>query len=230
MIYLCSDIHGEYEKYSNMMDTIKLTDDDTLFVLGDVIDRGPNGIKILMDMMYRFNVIPLWGNHEYMAIGVLKKLNQEIEEKSIAGLNADFILSMMTWFENGGEITLDEFRELSKDDREAIIEYLEEFKAYDEVTVNGIDYVLIHAGFENFDENKPLSEYEIDDLIWNRTDYNKKHFENKILITGHTPVKYILDGNETIYKFQNNIAIDCGCGFGGKLGVLCLDTMEEFYI
>lgn len=230
MIYVCSDLHGNYEKYIKIFETIDFTDNDTLFVLGDVIDRGPNGIRILMDMMYRFNVIPILGNHEFMAISILKKLSQEIDEKSLEGFDDDFIFSMMTWFENGGAVTLEEFKKLSKDDREAIIEYLEEFSPYDEITVSGVDYVLVHAGFDNFDENKSLSEYEICELLWTRTDYNKQYFKNKVLITGHTPVKAIKENQETIYQNKNNIAIDCGCGHNGKLGILCLDTMDEFYV
>lgn len=230
MIYVCSDIHGNFEKYIKIFNEIELKDSDTLFILGDIIDRGADGIKILNDMMYRFNVVPILGNHEYMAIHILKKLCEEIEEKSLKGFDDEFIFSMMSWFENGGGVTLEQFKELTTDDRRAIIEYLEEFELYAEVNVNDTDYVLVHAGLENFDEKKSLSEYTIDELLWTRTDYNKMHFKNKKLVTGHTPVSHILDNQEKIYQFQNNIAIDCGCGFNGKLGVLCLDTLEEFYI
>ena len=36
-----SDIHGEYDKYLAMLEQIDLSEDDTLYVLGDVVDRGP---------------------------------------------------------------------------------------------------------------------------------------------------------------------------------------------
>ena len=36
MIYAMSDIHGCYEKYRDMLETIKFAADDTLYVLGDV--------------------------------------------------------------------------------------------------------------------------------------------------------------------------------------------------
>lgn len=47
MIYVCSDIHGNYEKYRALIEKISLRDEDTLYVLGDVIDRGPEGVRIL---------------------------------------------------------------------------------------------------------------------------------------------------------------------------------------
>ena len=34
-----------------------------------------------------------------------------------------------------------------------------------------------------------------------------------------------------IYKKHNHIAVDCGAFFkDGRLGCICLDTMEEFYV
>ena len=42
MIYVMSDIHGMYDKYIEMMDLIDLKETDTLYILGDIIDRGVN--------------------------------------------------------------------------------------------------------------------------------------------------------------------------------------------
>ena len=53
MIYCMSDLHGHYENYIAMLREISFRPEDTLYVLGDVIDRGPDGIKILRDMMAR---------------------------------------------------------------------------------------------------------------------------------------------------------------------------------
>ena len=232
-IYVTSDIHGDYKKYIQIFDKINFTDDDTLYVLGDVVDRGTGSIKILLDMMCRFNVIPIIGNHEYMAYYVLSKLVEEITEETLANFNEDFLVGMLSWTnENGGENTLKEFQELSLENRQAILEYLEEFTPYEEIRVNGTDYILVHSGLGNFKENKPLDSYTIDEMIWARADYNKIYYKNKILITGHTPVSVILNdiSADKILKQNNHIAIDCGCGYGKNLGVLCLDTMKEIYI
>ena len=56
MTYVMSDIHGQYEKYIKMLDIISFSDDDELYVLGDVIDRGEHPVKILLDMSMRGNV------------------------------------------------------------------------------------------------------------------------------------------------------------------------------
>ena len=85
MTYVISDIHGCYEKYRTMLEAIEFTEDDTLYVLGDVLDRGPDGFKILLDMAARPNVIGLLGNHELLAAAVLPSLLRTIrrgEEQS----------------------------------------------------------------------------------------------------------------------------------------------------
>ena len=55
MIYAVSDIHGRYDKYRKLLKRIHFGPDDTLYVLGDVIDRGPDGFKIMLDMAQRPN-------------------------------------------------------------------------------------------------------------------------------------------------------------------------------
>lgn len=228
--YIMSDIHGNYEKYKQALTEIHLQEKDVLYVLGDVVDRGTGSCKILLDMMCHFNIIPLLGNHEFMAMSVLSKLVEEITEDTLDGFNQDFMTGMLTWFENGGQSTFEEFRTLSSEDQQAILEYLEEFQLYEELTINGQDYVLVHAGLDNFRKTKRLSDYQLHEVIWAETDYSKVYFEDKILITGHTPVQLLSHGeSDKILKMNHHIAVDCGCGFDGKLGVLCLDTMQEWY-
>lgn len=67
--YAISDLHGRYDLYE---ETIKrLSNKDTLFIIGDVIDRGVDGIRILEDIMRRQKnpmngpkIVFLIGNHE----------------------------------------------------------------------------------------------------------------------------------------------------------------------
>lgn len=70
MIYVISDIHGCYHEYIELLKKINFCDEDELYVLGDVVDRGPDPIKVLQDMMLRANVYPILGNHDYMALKV----------------------------------------------------------------------------------------------------------------------------------------------------------------
>ena len=51
--YVCSDIHGQYGLYKSMLHEINLTPEDHLYILGDMIDRGQDGIRILQDVSSR---------------------------------------------------------------------------------------------------------------------------------------------------------------------------------
>lgn len=233
MHYVMSDLHGEYEKYLEMLKKIKFTDDDVLYVLGDVVDRGKHPIKILQDMMQRFNVYPLIGNHDYMCLLSLKTLLTEITNESIEHFeNEDQLQMLQFWLQEGGQTTLDEFMQLSKEEMQDIEDYLGEFSLYEEIYVNGKVFILVHAGLDNFNTARSLDDYELYEVIFKRTNYTKVYYPDKYLVTGHTPTQ-VIKGNSRpgfIYQKNHHIAIDCGCVFGGKLACLCLETMEEFYV
>lgn len=244
MIYAMADIHGQYDKYIAMLEKINFSDNDILFVLGDVIDRGSQGMAILKDMMMRTNVYPILGNHEYMAITAIPWLMQEITEETVEKIDSEMMQGLIEWMNVGGSSSISEFRGLSRDEQEAILDYLSEFELYDVVEAGGKEYVLVHAGLDNFDEDRSLSDYDLSELLFHRPDYETRYFKNKYLVTGHTPTRVAyaaergvlleeLSSDEyqgVIFKKNNHIAIDCGSSFGGKLGCICLDTQEEYYV
>ena len=80
MTYVMSDIHGCYEKYRAMLENIEFAEDDTLYVLGDVLDRGPDGFRILLDMAARPNTVGLMGNHELLAATALPALLRTLRQ------------------------------------------------------------------------------------------------------------------------------------------------------
>ncbi len=232
MIYVMSDIHGCKDEYLKALKTINLRDQDTLYVLGDVVDRGSDGIEILQDMMMRPNIIPLIGNHDYMALLMLSKLNVAITEENVDNyLTTEDMTSFVNWLSDGGNPTIEAFRRLSRDDKDAVLEYLEEFSLYEEVTAGGRDYILVHGGLEPFVPGKDLEDYELYEMIFEAPDYSKVYFKDKILVTGHRPT-LTLEGEDKgkILCKNNHIAIDCGCVYGGKLGVMCLDDGRKWYI
>ena len=242
MTYAMSDIHGCYDKYLKMLKEIEFNDDDTLYVLGDVIDRGPKPIELLTDMSMRANVFPILGNHEYMAFGILKRLIvllQEITDESVEELensNIDLIeftedVELWRAKKMGGGPTMQGFRELLHDDREFLIEYLEEFSLFEAIEVGGRNYVLSHCGIPNGATSENLDSFDAWDFITAKVDYGRQYFKDAYLVTGHIPTKVIDKSYKgRIYRNSNNIAIDTGAVFGEKLACLCLDTDEEFYV
>lgn len=231
-VYVMSDIHGEYGKFIELLGKINLKDDDTLYIIGDTIDRGPNPIKVLLKMMEMPNVIPIIGNHEVMFMECMPFLMGEITKESLESLDSEILDKVLTWQYNGFLTTIKEFRMLDTEKQKDVLDYVGEFTAYEEVTVNRVNYLLVHAGLGNFSPDKALEDYTLDELVWERPDYEMKYFEDTVIVTGHTPTQLIYDNPKKgyIYRNNNNIAIDCGACFkGGRLSAICLDTGEEFY-
>ena len=230
MIYVMSDLHGCFDKYKEMLSLIDLVPRDTLYVLGDVIDRGPDGIKILQDMMLRPNVFPLLGNHEFTAAVCLPWLMEEVTGQSLATLDETQLAALSEWIANGGGPTLRSLKELSQDEREDILEYFREMELCAEVETGGKSFVLTHSAPEHFASDKSLDSYDLQDFLFGRPEADAAYYPDKILVFGHTPTR-ILGGRDKILRRETWIDIDCGCVFkGGQLGCLCLDTMEEFYV
>lgn len=235
MHYAISDLHGHYEKYLAMLNVIQLKATDTLYILGDVIDRGPAGCKILLDMMNRTNVVPILGNHELTAAVCLPLLMEEVTDQSLASLDENHIAALSEWIANGGSQTLRELKALSQTEREDILDYLWDIALYAEVEAGGRSFVLTHAGLEHFSPEKPLEEYDLQDFLFCRPDLNTVYYEDRHLVYGHTPTRLLLQEagehpEDRIVRRGTQIAIDCGCAFGGRLGCLCLDTLEEYYV
>lgn len=226
MKYVISDIHGMWDKYQNMLKLIKFSAEDELYILGDVIDRGEDGIKILQDIRKHTNMHLLMGNHELMAVQTLcAKDENEWNEK------------MILWAMNGGEGTYYSLLELPEEEQKELTELLISLPDYMEVEVNGHMFHLVHGFPANTLEKQ----------VWTRPNLNTRNpFKDKTLIVGHTPVMLLHDNPDKyihmlrekgkhveIEHAEGFIDIDCGCSSGipeERLACLRLEDMKEFYV
>ncbi|MCR4717309.1 MAG: serine/threonine protein phosphatase [Lachnospiraceae bacterium] len=232
MNYVIGDIHGCYNQFMEILNLIQLKDTDTLYMLGDIVDRGPHPIKVLLKLMEMPNAICIVGNHELMALDGLRFLNTQITAESIDSIDANLLGNLIDWQRNGSETTIEGFKQLDQGMRHEVLEFIMDFSMYEELTVNGQKYLLVHAGLGDYSPEKRIEDYSLKNLVWDRADYNTQYFEDTIVVTGHTPTQFI-EGNPNpgrIYKHLNHIAIDCGCGMpNGRLAAICLETGEEYY-
>lgn len=228
-----SDLHGEYDKYLTMLSKIDFSEHDLLFILGDIIDRGPKPISILKDMAVRSNVYPIFGNHEIMALDILPDLMVEITEQNYNNhISSTLMSKLLDWQLNGGKSTLDEFQKLPYEERINLLDYMRDFSKYEVIDIADKSFVMVHSGLSNFSPEKQLNEYTLEELVFERSDEDIQLFDDKniFVISGHTPTLAIT-GKAEIYCSHNNICIDCGASFpSGRLACICLETMEEFYV
>ncbi len=243
MIYVISDIHGNKKAWESIKKQINLTEDDTLYILGDVVDRGQDGIGILLEIINSRNMLMIPGNHEYM---MMRALGVKYKYGSLGFDSGD---EMELWYRNGGQVTHEKYKTLDKTEQEKVKEYLRNLPLNREVFINGTDHVLVHAQSQDIYflmEYSTVSETTF--CVWDR-EYILQVApilpQDMKIIFGHTPTinfpSYLNENEEiseymTIFKYKGVVGVDCGAGFediplrrGGRLACLRLDDKKAFY-
>ena len=215
MIYVMSDIHGRKDRFDDVLKQIQLTAQDTLYILGDVIDRNSDGIAILKYIMGKPNIKMLLGNHEYMMLNALKSKSE-----------------MSIWYRNGGNVTHNRWKKQRISTREQILNYIESLPIMHEFELNSKRYRLVHGKSPSKKRLAYLSMVELkDEILWDRVNAKDTGFDDVTVVFGHTPTIYYQDDMPLrIWHKEYLIGIDCGAAYlYGRLACLRLDDMKEFY-
>lgn len=241
MTYVLSDIHGNLQRFNSVLEQIKLKPEDSLYILGDVVDRYPHGIEILQTIMAMPNAHMLLGNHEYMMMDALgfpyeeHGCTEKMTEKE----------KMAQWFRNGGEVTYRAWMRLSDKEKEDIRQYLKSLPLEINLTTNEKRFKLVHATWigiydilaDEADEEE-LGESKAYFSVWDRDTVsvlaNVKEFTT---VFGHTPTYEFSDKVPLeVFRHGSIIGVDCGAGFPdygkksvGRLACIRLEDMQTFY-
>jgi len=231
MTYVMSDIHGYYKQYKKLLNKISFTEEDTLYVLGDIVDRGPNPMNILLDMHMHVNIIPIMGNHDELALRAFIRLKKYSGKSYYTNCEQGDAKLLRYWFYvYDGENTLSDYEKLSADKQKLIVDYILTFASHKIVNINGITYILTHSGLPPGATPDNLDSFSRYDYLRAEVNLSKILPKETILISGHQPTFLICDEYKgRIYRTENQIAIDTGGGTGGTFCCLCLETGEEFY-
>ena len=92
MTYVMSDIHGNYSAFQKMLKQINFTDDDLLYIAGDLVDYGADSMELLCDISMRANVYSVVGDHDLEALKMLAGFSKMLE--SGAAPDAEFAAAM----------------------------------------------------------------------------------------------------------------------------------------
>ena len=193
-----TDIHGCSKTFRRLVfDVIHLTKHDTLYLLGDMIDRGPDSkgvIDTILELQASgYDVNMLRGNHEQMLLTYI----QEPQYKNLA-----------RWLANGGDTTLASYGVSQPDDLTKLIDYLDMLPLYRMTD----SHIFVHAGLD-FTLDDPL--YSEEAMLWKRGgDVDEIKLHGRVLVSGHTPLSLseIRCSLDTLH-----IRLDNGCVQGGPL-------------
>jgi serine/threonine protein phosphatase 1 len=164
------DIHGCLLHFDALIDAIRLTPDDHLILLGDLVDRGPDSAGVIrrtIQLQQKYRVSVILGNHEEMMLAARVGLDRQRD-----------------WVMNGGDATLASYagnRATLRDVPSEHWEFLEK-RLVDYVETD--THIFVHA---NAYADWPMDQQPGSMLRWERCESTAPHESGKVIVCGHTP-------------------------------------------
>jgi serine/threonine protein phosphatase 1 len=187
------DIHGCSKALRGIVEAIGPTTDDTLVLLGDYVDRGPDSrgvLEYVLELEQQCKLAPLLGNHELMLLDAIANPHM-----------------IGPWLECGGAATLRSYDGQLKNMPQEHLDFVRRCKRYYEVPT----HFFVHA---NYAADIPLDEQPDYLLFWEHLHFHlpAPHENGKVAILGHTAQK-----SAEIVDLVHAICIDTFCHGGGWL-------------
>lgn len=167
------DIHGCARQLDTLLEALELAPDDTVVILGDVVDRGPfsrQAIDRLIELQRHCQLIPILGNHDEMMLAAREGDPHD-------------------WLTHYGRATLASYDAPWIDEPLGGIPdehwaFLESFQPYHESD----EHLFVHA---NLYPELPLAEQPAFMLRWERIEPElaAPHVSGKTVICGHSSQK-----------------------------------------
>ncbi len=230
MIYVISDLHGyPQDRFLTLLDKAGFSDNDFLYILGDVVDRnGDGGIAMLQWLLYQSNAQLILGNHEAMLLGC-SFVFDEIDETFEAKMTAEKLDMLRHYMADGGDVTLKAIQKLSREEQQDILDYLRECPLYETLSIKDKDYILVHSGLDEFAPGKRIEDYTPEELLWAWPELTDTYYEDIYTVFGHTPtLSYADQYKDKVIKTKTWMDIDMGASFGRAPVLVRLDDMAEF--
>lgn len=233
---IIGDIHGNFDKLIDVLTEANYNkDNDVLYSVGDLCDRGTQNLKVLEWVMQN-DVKMVVGNHDLWLQNYLFSGHP----------------SMHWLFTNGGTFTYKEVKNLEENKKLEIAEFLKS-KPY---LIEEDNFIIVHGGFPStvekyedlnfFRNERPtidiFADADYENLTWDRSYFSSAildaEWENnnpkraslrnpidfdKWVFVGHTPLASKVPFINQKYKI---IAIDTGAAYSGPLTIMDMNTHE----
>lgn len=253
--YVFSDVHGHFGTLDRLLERVSPSSDDRIFMLGDMIDRGPDPIAVVRCCRELPNTTVLMGNHEDLMLSYYAEWGDPT--------------TAFNWEINGAGPTMAGLRALPVEERIELARWIFTLPLYAQTEVAGRRYLLVHAGIDPrridhvdgqaWDEaavDRMVQNQYRDDLMWIREDFwgaptglLNERGEGPIVIAGHTPTRYLdtmadrpdrssgdedglcrmvrVGACEATGGVADRWDIDCGCAGGHGFGKLLMLRLDD---
>lgn len=207
-----SDIHANLKLLKNLLQKVDYTNEDYLFINGDLCEKGPNSLEVVQfvrDLSERFpNVYVTKGNcdvvHRYVfhgSEGIIAYMNRQ--KHSILNEMLAKHCKTLDDFTNLEELSC-YYRQYFQEE----IDWLESLP----IAYETDDFIVIHAGLENKDSWRKTTE---ETALYMQEFYYQGHLAEKTVIVGHWPVvnyraNQVSSHNPIIDLDKKIIALDGG--------------------
>lgn len=241
-ILVISDIHGHFNRLVQLLRKLEYGGDDILVIVGDLIDKGPESLRVVqyvMELCKRYPVYVSMGNVDLSRVLMLLDGTSEAGEE-FAGFvkwvgeywGCGLFLDMLSELGSGvSQVTAENAPEYMKRIREQFQEELEFLQSRPTILTAG-KYLFVHGGVPTDD----LSVLEGTDAVPYLKNDNfleqGYRFEKYTVVTGHWPTclnrKEYEDMSPLFDAERRILCIDGGCGVkrqGQLNGIVLPDCM-----
>lgn len=165
MRYCISDLHGKYELFQKLLNVIHFSEQDTMYICGDIIDKGESSIRLAKYISSFPNMHCILGNHEYAFLQYYHSILQTSPN------DFDAVLKKLQSYFPGEGCPLDW----------DLVDWFDGLPTY----IEEDDFICVHAGIPVDTAGKlfPLSNVSAEQLVHDR------RFKNPELV--HTSPKCV---------------------------------------
>lgn len=232
---IIGDVHGCLDELKELITKLSINSSDTLYFIGDLIDRGPDSsgvVKYVHSLATQYNLILILGNHEEKFLRyVIQKKSKKILIKNSSKI-AEFELLLKN-------IDLEDLKFLSN--------------SYINYNIKSFDICLLHGGipknnridltFNNKYSHELLKSDRHFELIF-KTRYLDENGlfvsadnndSNRVFWADLYDGRYgmVIFGHHAMlsdkpFEFKNAINVDTGCVFGGYLSACVINQNSNY--
>ncbi len=226
MRYAISDLHGEYDMFLRLLEKIKFSPSDEMYICGDIIDKGRESIKLLKFIFEQANMYPIMGNHEHSFLMFYRSVISKTAD------NFDMALRNMQEHFSYDSVRLD----FDTIDRMQTLPYY----------IERDEFICVHAGIPiNKDRTLPPLSSVAETILINDRHFKSReavHTSDKCVFFGHTQTNtvcseprilpYLRENKSAPYNISDfyKVHLDTGTWSLGVMGCFAIDKPAVYYV